>query len=95
MKDTMKVTSKLKKLALWYDYTIVCDDMKPIIVHVKDDKFPGDMVQRQIELVRPVEYTKDELFKKYTGNEVVIKWEHTYTEQGEPAMAVVLETENN
>ena len=75
----MEVKSKLGKLALWYDYTIVCDDIR-----LSNEN-------HKVELTNPVEYTKEDLLKKYTGNEVVIKWEHTYTEQGEPAMAVVLE----
>ena len=39
----------------------------------------------------PIEYTRKELLEKYTGNEVVIKWIDTYTENGDNAMAVVLE----
>lgn len=86
----MRVTSKLNKLMLWYDYTIVCDDIKGVYVHKADDEF-GDMVQRQIEMLNPIEYTREELLKKYSGKEVVIKWEHTFTENGENAIAVVLE----
>lgn len=86
----MRVTSKLNKLMLWYDYTIVCDDIKGVYVHKEDSEF-GDMVQRQIEILNPIEYTREELLKKYSGKEVVIKWVHTFTEKGENAIAVVLE----
>lgn len=82
----IKITTKLDKMALWYDYTIVCDDMKMATIPV-DDK---GRVKRAIELTNPIEYTRDELLKKYDRNAVVIKWEHTFTEAGEPAMAVVL-----
>lgn len=73
----MQITSKLGRLALWYEYTIVCTDI-------------GLENGRQLVLDNPVEYTKEELLKKYDANSVVIKWQHTYTEAGEPAMAVVL-----
>ena len=46
----MRVTSKLNKLMLWYDYTIVCDDIKGVYVHKEDSEF-GDIVQRQIEML--------------------------------------------
>lgn len=84
------ITTTLKTAYLRYDYIIVCEDIKPIIVPVKDDKF-GDMVQRQIELIKPVEYAKEDLAKKVSLNTKVIKWVDTYTLDGKEAMAVVLE----
>lgn len=85
------VTSALDKLALWYDYTIVCDDIEIIIVPLKE-KWDGNYqpVQRRLELTNPVEYTREELLKKYDGNMRISRWEHTYTEDGQPAMAVVI-----
>ena len=89
----MKVSSKLDKLALWYDYTIVCDDIKNKIIHSEevDDEFGTEMCQWGLELTNPVEYTREQLLKKYDGNTKIFRWAHTYTEDGKEAMAVVIE----
>ena len=88
--EYINITAKLGRLMLWYDYTIVCDDIKPVIVHCDDAEF-GEVVQRQIELTNPVEYTQDELKEKFDLDATVIKWEHTFTDDGKEAMAVVLQ----
>lgn len=76
----MKVTTKLGRMSIRYDYTTVCDDIK----RCKDNP-------NKVELTNPVDYTKEELASKYDLNATVIKWQDTYTEAGEPTMAVVLE----
>lgn len=87
----MKVSSKLEKLALWYDYTIVCDDIKSKVVEKKyDEEFKTTTARWGVELTNPIEYTKEELLKKYDGKMKVYRWVHTYTESGEPAMAIVI-----
>lgn len=80
-----RVTTKLDRMALRYDYTIVCDDMKQV-----NEPVEGDRVKRMIELTNPIEYTKEEVLNKYDHKAVVIKWCDTFTEAGEPAMAIVL-----
>lgn len=84
----MKVTSRLDKLALWYDYTIVCTNLRSSVVNGPDE---NGMVQWGVELTNPVEYTRAELLKKYDGKTKISRWAHTYTENGEPAMAIVIE----
>lgn len=87
-----KVTARLDKLALWYDYTIVCEDIKNIIVHLEEKGWNGaELVQGQLELTNPIEYTREELLKKYNGATKISRWAHTYTEDGQEAMAVVIE----
>lgn len=86
------VTSRLDKLALWYDYTIVCKDIKSkIISHSEPDEYGREMCQWGLELTNPVEYTRAELLKKYAGKTRISRWAHTYTEDGQEAMAVVIE----
>lgn len=93
---SMRVTSKLGKLALWYDYTIVCKDIRSTIIsHSEPDEYGCEMCQWGFELTSPKEYTRKELLEKYDGKSTVIKWGHTYTEKGEPAMAVVLGDNND
>lgn len=87
----MKVTSNLKTLSLTYDYTTVCDDFKFIFEKKYDSEFDCDTVQRKIELVNPIDYTREELFEKYDKSTKVIKWMDTFTENDQPTMAVVLE----
>ena len=84
--EKITITSRLDKLALWYDYTIVCDDIKNKTVPV-DDK---GRVKWVLELTNPKEYTKDELLKEYDGSIRISRWAHTFTENGEPAMAIVI-----
>ena len=81
-------------MALWYDYTIVCKDIKSkIISHNEPDEYGCEMCQWGLELTNPVEYTREELLKKYDGKTKIYRWAHTYTEAGEPAMAIVIEKE--
>ena len=87
-KETIRISSRLDKLALWYDYTIVCKDIRSAVVEHCDD----GMVRWGIEMTNPVEYTKEELLKKYDGKTKIYQWAHTYTENGQPAMAVVIES---
>lgn len=90
--EEVRISSTLEKLALWYDYTIVCSNIRS--VPVKSEQLDDDGMQRvkwRVELTNPVEYTKEQLLKKYDGKQRVYRWTHTYTEKGEPAMAVVLE----
>lgn len=84
----MIVTSRLDKLALWYDYTIVCDDIKRTVISRNKE-----MCQWGFRLINPVEYTRKELLEKYDGKTRISRWAHTYTEDGQPAMAVVIENE--
>lgn len=77
--EKINITAKLGKLATWYDYTIVCKD-------IKQGKNTG-----KVCLYEPVEYSRENLLKMYDSGMTVIKWAHTFTEAGEPAMAVVLE----
>lgn len=83
----MRVTSRLDKLALWYDYTIVCTDIKNKTIPVDDT----GRVKRIVELTNPIEYTREELLKKYDGATRIARWVHTFTESDEPAIAVVIE----
>ena len=88
----MKVSSKLDKLALWYDYTIVCDDIKSKVINKRYDKeFDTTIAQWGVELTNPIEYTRAELLQKYDGKTRIYRWVHTYTEDGKPAMAIVIE----
>lgn len=75
--ETITITAKLGKLALWYDYVIVCDEIK--------------LCENKLELTNPIEYERDTLLKKYDGDMEISRWEHTFTENGEPAIAVVIE----
>lgn len=87
MKEEIRVSSRLDKLALWYDYTIVCDNIRSAVVeHYEDGR-----AKWGVELTNPVEYTKEELLNKYEGKTKIYRWVHTYTENGQPAMAVVIE----
>ena len=94
MKKEYRISSSLDKLALWYDYTIVCDDIKSVTVPSKKDLDDDGMerVKWMVELTNPVEYTKEELLKKYDGKARIYRWTHTCTEDGQPAMAVVIES---
>ncbi len=88
----MKVSSALEKLSLWYDYTIVCDDIKSKVVEKRyDEEFKTTVCRWGVELTNPIEYTREELLKKYDGKTRIYRWSHTYTESGEPAMAIVIE----
>ena len=94
--EKIAVTSALDRLALWSDYIIACDDMKLVTVPLKE-KWAGKYqpVQRRIELTNPIEYTREELLKKYDGKTRISRWDYTYTESGEPAVAVVIEKNSN
>ena len=83
------VTARLDRLALRYDYTIVCDSIKNKPVPVDDE----GRVKWMVELTNPIEYTMKELLEKYDGSTRISRWIDTYTEKGEPAMAVVIEKE--
>ncbi len=83
--ETIAVTTTIKNLSKSNSYFIVCKDLKFVTVPVKETT-----VRRQIELTSPVEYTREDILKKY-GNHKVIKWVNTYTESGDEAMAIVLE----
>lgn len=89
--ETIQITSTLGILALYYEYTIVCDDIKGIMEKIGESDSNNEVVQRQVELVNPKEYTRADLFKEYDRKAIVIKWVDTYTEDGHEAMAVVLE----
>jgi len=86
--ERINVTSRLGYLASRYNYTTVCDDFKNVFV-------PTDcpeIVQRQLEVVNAVDYTKDEVLSKYGKNAKVIKWMDAYTEDGKhETMVVVLD----
>ena len=82
----MIVTSRLDKLSLWYDTTIVCDGIKRTVI-----KRDGSRCTWGFELTNPIEYTRKELLNKYDGKTRISKWVHTYTESGEPALAIVIE----
>lgn len=84
----MKVTSKLGRLALRYDYTIICDDITPTT-----KKLGNGRVKRIVELSNPWEYTQKEIFERYNPDTIVSRWVDTFTEDNQPAMAVVLKEE--
>lgn len=87
-----RVTARLDKLALWYDYTIVCTDIKSKVISEEfDEEFNTTMCKWGLELTNPVEYTREDLLKKYDGKIKISRWAHTFTENGEPAIAVVIE----
>ena len=77
-----KVTSRLGRLALRYDYVIVCRKLNKNAT--REDG------SAMVELYDPVEYTSREAVEKYGDDTVVVGWVDTYAENGEPAMAVVL-----
>ena len=90
----MKVTSRLDKLALWYDYTIVCSDIRSKVISKEYDKeFKMEVAKWGVELTDPKEYTREQLLDQYDGSIRISRWTHTYTEKGDPAMAVVIESE--
>lgn len=90
----MRISSRLDKLALWYDYAIVCDNIRrTIISHNEPDEDGREMCQWGFELTNPVEYTREELLKKYDGKTKIYRWAHTFTEANEPAIALVIEKE--
>lgn len=84
--STIHITSSLKTLARDYDYIIVCKDMRRVTVPVDNER-----VQYQVEMVAPIEYTRKQLLSKYDGKTKCIKWVYTYTEDGQDAIAVVLD----
>lgn len=83
---TIHITSSLKSLIKGFDYIIVCNDLRRVTVPVDEER-----VQYQVEMTKPIEYTKEELLNKYDAKTKCIKWVYTYTESGEDAIAVVLE----
>lgn len=85
----MRVTSTLKTMMLKYDYTTICKNFKFITVPVEDNEF-GQKVQRQIELVEPKDYTRQEIIDNFDLKTKVVKWIDMYTEDGKETMAVVL-----
>ena len=88
----MNVTSRLDRLALRYDYTIVCDDIKSKVIEKEyDEEFKTTTCKWGVESTNPVEYTRQELLNKYDGNTRISRWVDTYKENGEPAMAIVIE----
>lgn len=82
------ITTTLKALAKRFDYVIVCDDIKMVIGHVEHPE--GIRAQRQIEMDRPVEYNSKYALEVFGGNKEVIKWDYTFTDNGDDAVAVVL-----
>ena len=92
--EMVKITTRLGRMALRYDYTIVCDDLKSKIVeHGKKDD-GTEYSKWGVELTNPVEYTREQILSKYDSNAILIKWVDTFTETGEPAMAVVFFDKN-
>lgn len=93
--EKVKITARLDHLALRYDYIIVCKDIKSKVVKKEyDEEFGTTVCKWGVELTNPIEYTKDELLKKYDGSMRISRWVDTYTEDGKPAMAVVLSKGN-
>ena len=91
----MKITARLDKLALWYDYTTVCDNIEYGTETFYDEEYKCEMARRKLLLTNPVDYTREELLKKYDGKMRISRWEHTYTESGEPSMAVIIKEKNS
>ena len=90
--EKITITARLDHLALRYDYTIVCKNIRNKVVEKKyDEEFGTTICKWGVELTNPVEYNKDELLKKYDGSMRISRWVDTYTEDGQPAMAVVIE----
>ena len=82
------ITSTLDYMVSKYGYVTICDDFKFTSVPVEGK---GDIVQKQIELINPKDYSWQEVKDKYDLNTKVIKWFDTYTDDGKESMAVVLE----
>ena len=93
--ERINITSRLGYLASKYDYTTVCDDFKNVFVPTDCPEAGakyGEAVQRQLEVINAVDYTKDEVLSKYDKNAKVIKWMDAYTEDGKhETMLVVLD----
>lgn len=81
-------------MALRYDFTIVCDDLKSTIVEHGKNEDETEYSRWGVELKNPIEYTKEQIFNEFDTNAILIKWIDTYTETGEPAMAVVFKDKN-
>ena len=89
---TYRVSSRLDRLTLRFDYVIVCADMRSSIVsHEPKDEFGCETCQWGVTLTNPVEYTREEILKKYDGKTKVYRWVYTYTEDGKDAIAIVLD----
>lgn len=92
--ETIPITSTLKKMMLFYDYTTICDDFKYTFVPDPDpdDEWMKDRVKRIIEITNAKDYTKEEIIEKFDLNTKVVKWEHIFLDDGKtPSMLVVLE----
>ena len=92
--EVIPITSTLKKMMLFYDYTTICDDFKFTFVPDPDpdDERLKDRVKRIIEISNPVDYTREEIMEKFDLNTKVVKWEHIFLDDGKtPSMLVVLE----
>jgi len=89
---TYRVSSRLDRLTLRFDYVIVCDNIKRKVIKKEyDAEFETIVCKWGVELTNPVEYTREEILKKYDGKTKVYRWVYTYTEDGKDAVAIVLE----
>ena len=86
---TFPIITTLKALARSHNNIIVCKDIRIVTVPVG-----GTRVRRQIEMTAPIEYNYQTILKEYDGNTKVIKWDYTFTDDGQDAVAVVLEGRN-
>lgn len=84
------ITSNLKTMVNQYDHITICKDFKFVYVPIEDEEWE-QRVRRQIEMVNAKDYSKQEIIDNYDLDTKVIKWVDTFTEDGEPSMAVVLE----
>lgn len=82
---SIPITSSLKSLIRGFDNIIICNDLRRITVPVE-----GDRIQYQIELTNPIEYTKEQILNLYNPKTVCSKWAYTYTEDGQDAIAIVI-----
>lgn len=83
---THRITTTLKPLLRGTENIIVCKDLKRVTVPLGEGR-----VQYQVEMLSPVEYTKEELLKRYDINTKCSKWVYTFTDLGDEAVAVVLD----
>ncbi len=82
---SIPITSSLKSLIRGFDNIIICKDLKRITVPIE-----GTRVQYQLELTQPIEYTREGLLSLYDLNTKCSRWAYTYTEDGQDAIAIVI-----
>ena len=83
--ETIRITSTIKSISMLSNNFYVCDDIKSII------KTDNNISSRELELTNEKEYTREELLNNYDLKIIIKKWCYTYTDNGENALAIVIE----